>query len=123
MRYGFLFDSRTNGCERFRQDSGNMLSCSALSFSPPPCGEGSGVGVRGRDLACGYPLPNPPAQGGREQICWSRPEYFAETSRTDKVACESATMRQKSDEQRRARPAGARRDRKLVSRTMEEPVR
>src|ERR1700694_2007195 len=37
-------------------------------------------------------------------------KYFAQPSQAGKVACDSATMRQKSDEQRRARPAGARRD-------------
>src|ERR1700730_1548840 len=58
------------------------------------------------------PLPQP--TGNRK--------CFAQPSRAGKVACDSATMRQKSDEQRRARPAGARRDSKLVSRTMEEQV-
>src|SRR5216683_4840177 len=101
------------------------ICCRARRFpSPVPlAGRGRGWGFAGEISLVATPLPNPPTQGGREQICWSRPQYFAETSRTDKVACESATMRQKSDEQRRARPAGARRDRKLVSRTMEEPVR
>src|ERR1700737_866831 len=36
-------------------------------FSPPPCGEGAGGGGRERYLACGYPLPNPPPQGGRSE--------------------------------------------------------
>ena len=31
-------------------------------FSPPPCGEGSGVGVC-ESVPRGYPLPNPPPQG------------------------------------------------------------
>ena len=38
--------------------------------SPPPCGEGFGVGVDiGGQASCNndYPLPSPPPQGGREQ--------------------------------------------------------
>jgi len=35
-------------------------------FSPPPCGEGSGVGVPQAQLPAWTPLPNP--QGGREYI-------------------------------------------------------
>src|SRR5215470_15848050 len=38
-------------------------------FSPPPCGEGSGVGVEGYGISVPHgttPLPNPPPQGGRE---------------------------------------------------------
>jgi precorrin-3B synthase len=35
-------------------------------FSPPPCGEGSGVGVDSAVTRV-TPLPNPPPQGGREQ--------------------------------------------------------
>ena len=35
-------------------------------FSPPPCGEGSGVGVNA-SAPLTTPLPNPPPQGGREQ--------------------------------------------------------
>src|SRR5258708_4419490 len=50
-------------------------------------------------------------------------KYFALTDRADKVACRFASMRQKSDEQRRTRPADSRRDGKLVSATLEEPVR
>src|ERR1700694_1245500 len=37
--------------------------------SPPPCGEGSGVGVSREELAWGYPpppTPPPPGGGGRE---------------------------------------------------------
>jgi len=35
-------------------------------FSPPPCGEGSGVGVAVSSAISTTPLPNPPPQGGRE---------------------------------------------------------
>ena len=41
--------------------------------SPPPCGEGSGVGVVfGGDAmtSSSTPLPSPPPQGGREQAEW-----------------------------------------------------
>src|SRR6266851_5906699 len=39
----------------------------SCSNSPPPCGEGSGVGVTSRG-ACGYPPPQPsPARGGGEE--------------------------------------------------------
>src|SRR5258707_11593328 len=41
----------------------------AASVSPPPCGEGSGVGVAqwGNALPCRTtPHPNPPPQGGRQ---------------------------------------------------------
>ena len=42
-------------------------------FSPPPCGEGSGVGVvDGIINTAATPLPNPPPQGGREQSGASR---------------------------------------------------
>jgi len=37
-------------------------------FSPPPCGEGLGVGVLQAQLPVWTPLPNPPPQGGREYI-------------------------------------------------------
>ena len=36
-------------------------------FSPPPCGEGSGVGVSRMQCLWLTPLPNPPPQGGRER--------------------------------------------------------
>src|SRR5712664_913954 len=52
---------------------------SEASSSPPPCGEGSGVGVS-RHSACGHPpLPDPPPQGGREQesALASPSPYFA----------------------------------------------
>jgi cobaltochelatase CobN len=42
---------------------------SAASASPPPCGEGSGVGVASCGTSVQYgttPHPNPPPQGGRE---------------------------------------------------------
>ena len=40
----------------------------AQSSSPPPCGEGLGVGVaQTQEVACRTPLPSPPAQGGREE--------------------------------------------------------
>ena len=42
------------------------IATSAVS-SPPPCGEGLGVGVHNGGLAWGTPHPNPPPQGGRER--------------------------------------------------------
>src|SRR5262249_11372635 len=51
-----------------------LLSAAYSVCSPPPCGEGLGVGVvqffrrrRHHHLAASPPLPNPPPQGGREQ--------------------------------------------------------
>ncbi|NEW90129.1 hypothetical protein DU475_23080, partial [Rhodopseudomonas sp. WA056] len=38
-----------------------------LFSSPPPCGEGSGVGVHIGSFASGHPPPRPSPQGGREQ--------------------------------------------------------
>jgi hypothetical protein len=41
----------------------------AATFSPPPCGEGLGVGVAGCGPSVPHgttPHPNPPPQGGRE---------------------------------------------------------
>jgi len=40
-------------------------------FSPPPCGEGSGVGVAATTEITSTPLPNPPPQGGREKAAAS----------------------------------------------------
>jgi len=45
----------------------NELGASA---SPPPCGEGSGVGVRNGSLASGHPHPSPPHKG--EGACSAR---------------------------------------------------
>src|SRR5580692_3122120 len=36
-------------------------------YSPPPCGEGSGVGVPQTPTLQLTPLPDPPPQGGREK--------------------------------------------------------
>src|SRR5438128_3308887 len=56
-------------CRLFSDEMASMRSASSVD-SPPPCGEGSGVGV----VQCGdaapnraTPLPSPPPQGGREQ--------------------------------------------------------
>jgi hypothetical protein len=35
--------------------------------SPPPCGEGSGVGVSKHSFLCGTPTPHPSPQGGGEK--------------------------------------------------------
>src|SRR4249920_1281909 len=47
--------------------------------SPPPCGEGSGVGVEVVWIALANlllpPLPNPPPQGGREQTAQAARPY------------------------------------------------
>jgi hypothetical protein len=37
------------------------------AFSPPPCGEGPGVGVPRALSSCLTPLPDPPPQGRREK--------------------------------------------------------
>jgi hypothetical protein len=39
-----------------------------LIFSPPPCGEGSGVGVPQREQCLETPTPNPSPQGGGEKL-------------------------------------------------------
>src|SRR5579883_249250 len=49
----------------------------ALS-SPPPCGEGSGVGVATSAAVKGTPLPNPPPQGGRETSRAGRPPMITQ---------------------------------------------
>jgi hypothetical protein len=52
----------------------------AANFSPPPCGEGLGVGVArcGTSVRCGTtPHPNPPPQGGRESTQASPQFNFA----------------------------------------------
>jgi len=59
-RFFFLFSG-----ERF-MDSAVPLATGV--FSPPPCGEGLGVGVLQAQLPVWTPLPNPPPQGGREYI-------------------------------------------------------
>src|SRR5215471_14046503 len=49
--------------------NGSLLRChwSTRTYgSPPPCGEGLGVGVHPTSLSGGTPHPNPPPQGGRE---------------------------------------------------------
>ncbi len=51
---------------------GFMAALLARASSPPPCGEGLGVGVRefakSIDASPSHPPPYPPPQGGREQI-------------------------------------------------------
>jgi hypothetical protein len=46
------------GCGRLNSDA-----FASTVFSPPPCGEGLGVGVHGCSSSLGTPLPNPPPQG------------------------------------------------------------
>jgi hypothetical protein len=57
----------------------DLFGNSATDTSPPPCGEGLGVGVGGCGTAVPHgttPHPNPPPQGGREAraawLCSSR---------------------------------------------------
>jgi allophanate hydrolase len=48
---------------------GSDSGASPADFSPPPCGEGSGVGVEPSGITVPYgttPHPDPPPQGGRE---------------------------------------------------------
>src|SRR4051812_32777531 len=45
-----------------------VMSCSL--HSPPPCGEGSGVGVHINGVAWGYPPPQPsPTRGEGAHLC------------------------------------------------------
>src|SRR5262249_13459469 len=60
--------------------------------SPPPCGEGLGVGVvrffrrwRHRALTASPPLPNPPPQGGRERTECGEREAHRERGEEDRV--------------------------------------
>src|SRR5262252_5781493 len=49
----------------------NLCCNGAANSSPPPCGEGSGVGVEegSKTVPRGTtPHPNPPPQGGRESL-------------------------------------------------------
>jgi len=55
-------------------------------FFPPPCGEGSGVGVTSCG-ACGYPPPRPsPARGEGEESGPRREAFPAEVNVTDITA-------------------------------------
>src|ERR1700722_1213551 len=49
--------------QRKRLDGGKQRG----ACSPPPCGEGLGVGVNIGGADAATPLPDPPPQGGREQ--------------------------------------------------------
>jgi tRNA pseudouridine32 synthase/23S rRNA pseudouridine746 synthase len=61
-------------------------------FSPPPCGEGSGVGVNNGSLALDHPPPQPsPARGeGAERLTWLALEPV--TGRTHQLRVHSAAM-------------------------------
>jgi hypothetical protein len=62
-------------------DSGAQLRRGGAAIaSPPPCGEGSGVGVVQCGTSVPYgttPLPIPPPQGGRESIGAPQRPYLA----------------------------------------------
>uniref|UniRef100_Q07UV6 Pseudouridine synthase n=1 Tax=Rhodopseudomonas palustris (strain BisA53) TaxID=316055 RepID=Q07UV6_RHOP5 len=65
------------------------------SFSPPPCGEGSGVGVPNGSLALGPPHPSPPHKGegagcASGQLTWLALEPL--TGRTHQLRVHCAAM-------------------------------
>src|SRR5438132_13978379 len=69
MREATNVHTRRAKTRAFSDEMESVRAASSVD-SPPPCGEGSGVGV----VKCGdaapnraTPLPSPPPQGGREQ--------------------------------------------------------